>query len=103
MTPYVCSIMATYYVTHVRRMNGGRLGATHDHIVGVWTSAGEFYENDRVIRSIAVGHTWQTAIAGAPYAEIHPVSQCAVCGLSPYLRTNGDRWAANNLENLPEK
>lgn len=95
--------MANYHVTHVRKQQSGGLITTHEHIVGVWTTANVMYTNAEVVSSIAAGNVWVTSVLGAPEAQIHTANGCGACGYAPYLRTDGDRWAANNLENLPKR
>ena len=91
--------MTTYYVTRVRKhqTNG------HNHIIGVITRDNVFYENGAVVSSINRGDSWYTEVPGAPNARIKPLQYCpaAACYHSPYLTTDADPSAKNNLENLP--
>lgn len=93
--------MATYYVQKTRR-NQSKDG-THNHIIGVLTE-GVFYSNAEVGDSIARGDRWLTHAPGWPSATIKPLSYCPryACMLTPFLTTEADSTAQNNLENLPE-
>lgn len=93
--------MAIYYVQKVRR--NPSFDGRHKHIIGV-ISSGAFYSNAEVRDSIQRGNAWFTEVIGVTNARITPASYCpqAACMYAPYLTTEADSTARNNLENLPE-
>lgn len=97
--------MAKNYVTKVRKEDAtGSDGKTHEHIVGVITSSGDFHENQKVVDSIDAGNEWYTQVSGEPDAKIKKLARCSRasgCSHKPYLTTDPDHTKNNNLENLP--
>ena len=91
----------TYYVTRVSKSLSA--DNSHEHIVGVWTTANTYHSNADVIASINNGNVWLTQAAGAPFATIKPLPFCPTngCFHKPYITTAPDHSRANNLENLP--
>jgi hypothetical protein len=75
--------------------------ATHGHVSEVCTAGPIHYTRQEVIDSIREGDTWRT-LAGGSSAEIRIVEACPHdgCTLSPYIATNPDSTAIDNLENL---
>jgi hypothetical protein len=91
-----------YYVTKVRKHQAP--DSSHAHLVGVVTATGSFYTNQQVVDSIDAGSEWFTLVAGYPNARIRRMNFCpasSTCFHKPYLTTDADRVARNNLENLP--
>jgi len=93
--------VSTYLVTAVRKEWSA--DGTHKHIAGVWVSD-QLYSRAQVVNSINSGNTWKTS-HGTYSATIHPVQYCrrAACRATPYIETNPNSTAADNLENLPDK
>lgn len=93
--------MANYTVTKVRKESSTQ-GGRHEHIDAVCTTASLQYSRAEVADSIRDGHSWRT-FADGRFAEIRPVSNCrwTGCAATPYLATDADEKAKNNLENLP--
>jgi hypothetical protein len=93
--------MTTYTVTHVRKEWSDQ-GRSHEHIEGVCTTSGDHYTRKEVVDSIDEGNTWRT-VADDDYATIRKMTYCpsAACLATPYIKTDADATAKNNLENLP--
>jgi Protein of unknown function (DUF3892) len=74
---------------------------THRHISEVCTAGPIRYTRQEVIDSIREGDTWRT-LADGHTAEIHIADAYPYvgCALSPYIATNPDGAAMDNLENL---
>ncbi len=92
-----------YLVKKVRRESVLVNGVAHDHIVGVVTSSGIYYANQRVADSIAAADEWLTDAENAPRTKIEVLRYCPAdeCYHGPYLRAQPDRAGRNNLESLP--
>jgi hypothetical protein len=75
--------------------------ATHRHISDLCTAGPIHYTRQEVIDSIREGDSWKT-LADGHSAEIHIVDACPHdgCSLAPYIATNPDSTASDNLENL---
>lgn len=88
-----------YLVRKVRKETVQVNGVAHEHIVGVVTSSGIYYANQRVAASIAAADEWLADAENVPRAHIEVVSYCpaADCYHAPYLRTIG----GGSLESLP--
>jgi hypothetical protein len=93
--------VASYTVTRVRKETSSQ-GGQHEHIEGVCTTADVHYTRAEVVDSIRVGNTWRT-FADGRYADIRPIAYCrwTGCLATPYITTEADETAKNNLENLP--
>jgi hypothetical protein len=96
--------MATYYVTKVRKETVTKDGASHRHLIGVQTGDGSYYTNQQVVDSIAATNDWYTDVFGQPKARIKKLEYCPdrSCMHKPYITTEADKTANNNLENMPE-
>lgn len=83
-------------------MESSEQGGNHEHIEGVYTDAGNHYARQEVVYSLRTGSPW-TSFADGAYAKITEVGDCTHpgCTLAPYLSTESDAPAANNLDNLP--
>lgn len=94
-------LVATYYVTRVRRELSE--DASHRHIEGVCTRRGIYYTRAEVVLSLLNGHIWQT-LAGRSSARILTTARCPHpdCALSPYIATDPAADADRNLENLDD-
>lgn len=92
-----------YLVKKVRKETVQANGIPHEHIVGVITSAGVYYSNERVASSIAASDEWLMDAPAAPRTRIEVVSYCpfADCYHRPYLRTRADSRGRDRLEELP--
>ncbi len=92
-----------YLVRKVRKESVRTDGVAHEHIIGVITSSGIYYSNQRVAASIAASDEWLTDAAKPPRARIEVVAYCpfADCYHGPYLRVQTDRPGKNDLESLP--
>lgn len=90
--------MTTYYATGVRK----ELSAdkTHEHIAGVCTGT-SYRTRKEVVDSINAGNSWYTDADGLK-AKIEPIAYCpkSDCFAKPYIRTNPNSTAKDNLENL---
>jgi Protein of unknown function (DUF3892) len=75
--------------------------ATHRHISDVCTAGPIHYTRQEVIDSIREGDSWKT-LGDGHSAEIRIVDGCPHdgCTLSPYIATNPDSTAMDDLENL---
>src|SRR6266850_59597 len=95
--------MATYDVTKVRKEKVTKDGKSHEHIIGVKTSADAYSPNQEVVNSMNSGSVWQTSVPGEPKARIREKRFCPheKCLHAPYLTTEPDHTTKNNLENLP--
>jgi hypothetical protein len=93
--------IADYTVTKVR-MEASSQGGQHEHIEGVCTDAGVHYTREEVVDSLNEGNYWQTKGNGQ-YAKIHKMSFCkhSGCSATPYITSDADDTAKNNLDNLP--
>ncbi len=93
--------MADYTVTKVR-IESSSQGGQHEHIEGVCTEAGTHYTRKQVVDSLDDGKDWQTKGDGK-YAKIRKMSYCkhSGCMATPYITTDADATAKNNLDNLP--
>lgn len=91
--------MQTYYVIKVRKKICGKRDSRH--IVGVVTDDNQFHPNARVVQSIKAQNKWMTWVHGVPPATVKELDRCPHCTHGPYLTTDADRTAKNNLENLP--
>ncbi|HWG07489.1 MAG TPA: DUF3892 domain-containing protein [Solirubrobacteraceae bacterium] len=91
--------MTEYIVTRVRKALSD--DATHRHISDVCTQGAIRFTRHEVIDSIREGHSWKT-IADGHIAEIRIVGACPHdgCAFGPYIATNPDGNAKDNLENL---
>jgi Protein of unknown function (DUF3892) len=87
-------------VTHTRKEQAS--DAQHTHIAGVCTTANVFYTRAEVVAGLDAGQSWETEAAGNR-ARIRKITYCpaAGCYTSPYITTDADDTAANNLNNLP--
>jgi Protein of unknown function (DUF3892) len=92
--------MTDYVVTEVR-MESSDQGEKHEHIEGVCTTAGNHYTRKEVVDSLNDGKDWQTYADGA-YAKIRKITYCKHSGrmATPYITTDADATAKNNLDNL---
>jgi hypothetical protein len=92
-----------YLVRKVRRETVWVNGVAHEHIVGVVTSSGIYYDNERVASSIAAGDEWLVDARDGPRARIEVVSYCPFgdCDHGPYLCVQSDRADRDMLESLP--
>ena len=88
-------------VTHVRmeRSSDGR----HEHIGHVTTAGNKTYSRADVAAGLDRGETWVTRAASGNSAKIEKIHYCPApaCVVAPYIRTNRDRSADDNLDNLP--
>jgi hypothetical protein len=93
--------MATYTVTKVR-MEPSDQGGKHEHIEGVCRDDGIHYTRKEVVDSLDDGNSWKTS-AGGSSATIKKMSYCnhAGCMATPYITTDADATAKDNLDNLP--
>jgi hypothetical protein len=93
--------MSSYVVTKVR-MEKSSEGSEHWHIEGVCTNAELHYTRQEVVDSLDDSDTWETEADG-DRATIRKMGFCpqAGCLATPYITTNADDSAANNLVNLP--
>lgn len=89
-------------VTGVRKGASSK-GGTHEHIVGVCTTAGTYYTRVQVVAGINAGEDWHTRASDDSVATIKETSECSHsgCSASPYITTAPDHTTANNLNNLP--
>jgi hypothetical protein len=89
-----------YHVKKVKRSTA----TGHRHITAVITTGDVTYTNQEVVNSIKAGNTWVTSVPNVPEATIRELSYCPAQGClhRPYLTTDKDATAKNNLENLPE-
>ena len=97
--------MATFHVIKVKKEATIIRGTPHRHIIGVITNDGVEWTNEEVVTSIEVHQNdWCTSVPGQPMAKIRPFDSCPTTGCPhrPYLMTEADSTAENNLENLPE-
>ena len=93
--------MAVKKATHVR-MAPSRSGGKHEHIQGVCTDSGTYYRRNQVVDSLDAGDSWKTLADGLS-ARIRKLSGCRHpgCRMTPYITTDADDRAPNNLDNLP--
>ena len=87
--------------THVR-MEPTKSGGNHEHISGVCTKDGTFHTRKELIDSLDAGTVWKTEAKGQS-AAIRKIAKCkhAGCTLTPYVTTDADDKAPDNLDNLP--
>lgn len=88
-------------VTHVRKEASS--DGKHDHIALVKTTANLTYTRAQVVAGLDRGEDWRTKAPSGHSAKIEKITYCPAsgCYLSPYIRTNRDQYADDNLENLP--
>lgn len=93
--------MASYTVTKVQ-MESSDEGGRHEHIEGVCISSGTHYTRGEVVNSLRRGDTWKTSANGRS-ATIREIQSCehTGCHATPYITTNADATAKDNLDNLP--
>lgn len=93
--------MAEYRVNRVRKETS--TDGTHRHVAGVCTTGGAYYTRREVVASIEAGNVWKTDSNGYS-ARIMPISYCLhpSCYATPYIKTNPNSTAEDNLENLPQ-
>jgi Protein of unknown function (DUF3892) len=93
--------MTTYTVTKVR-MESSDQGGRHEHIEGVCTTANLHYTRKEVVDSLDAGDSWKTSADGSS-ATIKKMTYCkhAGCMATPYITTDADATAKDNLDNLP--
>ena len=93
--------MTTNTVTKVR-MESSDQGGRHEHIEGVCTTANLHYTRKEVVDSLDAGDSWKTSADGSS-ATIKKMTYCkhASCMATPYLTTDADATAKDNLDNLP--
>jgi hypothetical protein len=91
--------MAEHIVIGVRKALSA--DATHRHISELCTAGPIHYTLQEVIDSIRDGDTWRTLDDGYR-ADVRIVDSCLEdgCGLSPYIATDRDGTANDDLENL---
>ena len=92
-----------YLVRRVRRETVWVNGVAHEHLVGVVTSSGIYYANERVASSIAAADEWLVDARDAPGARIEVLNYCpaADCYHGPYLRAQANGSGRDTLESLP--
>jgi hypothetical protein len=95
--------MASYTVAKVR-MESSADGGYHEHIEGVCTTANLHYTRKAVVDSLRAGDTWKTLAADGSSAPIKEMQYCPhrVCTATPYITTDRDASAKDNLDNLPQ-
>lgn len=88
-------------VTYVRKESSS--DGSHKHIAAVKTTAGVTYTRAEVVASLDRGEDWQTKAASGHSAKIEKIKFCpgSGCLVTPYIRTNRDKYADDNLDNLP--
>lgn len=88
-------------VTKVRRE--ASQDGTHRHLEGVCADNGTHYTRRQVVDGINAGQVWVTS-AGGRSATIKPMTYCPAtnCLATPYITTERDGTAVDNLDNLPE-
>ena len=93
--------MANYTVEQVR-MEWSNSGLRHEHIAGVCTSDGVYHSRMEVVQSLRMGNVWETLAEGSR-ARIREIALCKVpgCATTPYITTDRDASAIDNLDNLP--
>ncbi len=87
-------------VTHVYKQPSG--DGSHLHISRVRTAEGISYSRAEVVRGLDAGESWRTWGGGA-FARIRKVAGCPHpdCPVAPYITTDPDHTAQNNLDGLP--
>lgn len=92
-----------YLVKKVRKETVHANGCEHEHIVGVITSAGVYYSNERVASSIAASDEWLTDAEASPRTRIEVVGYCPAsdCYHRPYLCARAGSEGRDRLDELP--
>jgi hypothetical protein len=83
-------------------MESSDQGGRHEHIEGVCLDSGTHHTRSQVVNSLRTGNIWRT-LADNKHANIREITYCkhAGCMATPYITTDADATAKNNLDNLP--